>query len=141
MEGTEGTEAPNVRTLLEASGVPVFSIWTNTTVELERLQRNVGSWRVPSLSRIRGTRLGKLDFKYFSGMETDPATRMEDQFDAILYLGPVSAITFATVSAELCADIAYTKMRLTRLALERSGDDLAEFRAQCAAKGHPLAGE
>ena len=81
MEGTEGTEAPNVRTLLEASGVPVFSIWTNTTVELERLQRNVGSWRVPSLSRIRGTRLGKLDFKYFSGMETDPATRMEDQFD------------------------------------------------------------
>jgi hypothetical protein len=137
-KGTEGAEPPNVLTLLESSGLRVFSIWTNTTVQLERLQRSVENWHAPSLTRVRGTRLGQLDFKYFAGMETAPATTMADQFDAILYLGPVSAITFATVSSELCADTTYTTMRLTRLALQPSDNDLAEFRTQCAANGHPL---
>jgi hypothetical protein len=34
---------------------------------------------------LRGTKLGALDFKHFAGIETDPPTRMEEQYDAVLY--------------------------------------------------------
>jgi len=33
--------------------------------------------------------LGQLNSKYFTGLETDPPTKMEEQYDAVLYLGPV----------------------------------------------------
>ena len=42
---------------------------------------------------------------------------MEDQFDALLYLGPPSATTFARPSAALCGDSAYLAKRVARLAL------------------------
>lgn len=60
---------------------------------------------------------------------------MEEQFDAVLYLGPVSSITMSEVSAALCADAEYTKMRLARLALLAGGPagaDVVEFKRQCA---------
>jgi len=104
-------------------------------VQLERLQNDIGTWPIPSLTIIRGTRLGALDFKYFAGMETDPPTRMEEQYDAVLYLGPVSSITFAELPAALCADAEYTKMRLERMALGTggpNGPDVVEFNRQCA---------
>jgi hypothetical protein len=114
----------------------VLTVWTNTTVELEKLQRDVPSWPVPSLALVRGTRLGKLDFKYYAGMETDPPTQMEDQYDAILHLGPVSSITFSKlVAPALCADAEYTGMRLTRLALQPgglAGHDAVEFKKFCS---------
>jgi hypothetical protein len=130
----KGTDAgsSNVLTLLEAGGTRVFSIWTNTTVQLERLQRGIASWPAPSLTLMRGTRLGTLDFKYFAGMETDPPSRMEDQFDAILYLGPVSSITVSRLSNTLCVDDDYVKMRQARMAFGPGGEDLAGFRRQCA---------
>jgi hypothetical protein len=131
----KGTAAPgssNVLTLLEAGGTRVFSIWTNTTVQLERLQRDIASWPAPSLTLMRGTALGTLDFKYFSGMETDPPSTMEEQFDAVLYLGPVSALTWSKLSPALCSDTEYTKMRLARMALGPPGQDIAEFRKGCA---------
>ena len=45
--------------------------------------------------------------------------RMQDQFDAVLYLGPPSSITIrrSEIAPSLCADAAYMKMRLSRLAL------------------------
>lgn len=78
---------PTLLNRIEQEGVRAFAIWTNTTVQLERMQRDVASWAIPSLTIVRGTKLGRLNFKYFSGMETDPPTTMEEQFDAVLYLG------------------------------------------------------
>jgi hypothetical protein len=130
LRGMEGP-APTLLNLIEATGVSVFSIWTNTTVQLERMQRDVASWPVPSLTVVRGTRLGTLDFKYFGGVETAPPSRMEEQFDAVLYLGPVSSITFSELPAALCADDDYTRMRLARVSFAPSGVDVAEFRKQC----------
>jgi hypothetical protein len=133
-----GTGGPAPLTLLnriEAEGTRAFSIWANTTVELERLQKDIATWPIPSLTSVRGTKLGTLDFKYFSGMETDPPTRMEDQYDAVLYLGPVSSITFSELPAALCTDADYTKMRLARMALGTggpTGPDVVEFNRQCA---------
>jgi hypothetical protein len=42
---------------------------------------------------------------------------MEDQVDAVLYLGSPSEITFRALSPALCADADYVKMRLARFAL------------------------
>jgi len=129
-QGMEGP-APTLLNVIETAGARVFSIWTNTTVELERMQPDIASWPVPSLTVVRGTRLGTLDFKYFGGLETEPPSRMEEQFDAVLYLGPVSSITFSQLPVALCADQDYTRMRLARMSFAPSGVDLAEFRKQC----------
>ena len=70
--GTDGPAPPTLLNRIEAEGTRAFAIWTNTTVELERLQEDIATWPVPSLTIVRGTRLGALDFKHFAGMETDP---------------------------------------------------------------------
>jgi len=41
---------------------------------------------------------------------------MEDQFDAVLYLGPLSRITFARAGSWPCTDPAFAE-RLRRIAL------------------------
>ena len=131
-EGNHDTLAALIERI---GGTRVLTVWTNTTVELEKLQRDVRSWPVPSLALVRGTRLGKLNFKFYAGMETDPPTQMEDQYDAVLHLGPVSSITFSKlVAPALCADAEYTRMRLTRLALQPgglAGHDAVEFKNFC----------
>lgn len=130
----EGPARPTLLNSIESEGIKVFSIWGNTTVELERMQRSVASWPVPSLTVVRGTRLGTVDFKYFAGMETAPPTRMEEQFDAVLYLGPVASITMSELSPSLCADAGYVRMRLGRLALGiggLAGRDAIEFTKFC----------
>jgi hypothetical protein len=126
---------PTLLNQIEELGTTAFSIWTNTTVELERMQPDIASWPIPSLTKVRGTRLGGLDFKYFAGMATDPPTRMENQFDAVLYLGPVSAITQSLLSPSLCADADYTTMRLARMALEPAGPagaNIDVFKKECS---------
>jgi hypothetical protein len=45
--------------------------------------------------------------------------RMEDQFDAVLYLGPASTMTNVTVPAEWCQDADFVARHLQRLT--RSG--------------------
>lgn len=42
---------------------------------------------------------------------------MEEQLDAIVYLGPPSAMTRSRLSAGICADSAYVTARLGRMAL------------------------
>jgi hypothetical protein len=39
---------------------------------------------------------------------------MQDQFDAILYVGPLSSITIAPLAQTLCTDAAYIAMRAMR---------------------------
>jgi hypothetical protein len=109
----------------------VFSIWTSTLTDLQAVQPSVSSWLNPSLTILRGTLLGAQDFTvYFpfpvyrfdkSGkMVAQKPTRhlrMEEQFDAILYFGPKSSITYSSLSPELCRDQAYRKMREARIEL------------------------
>jgi hypothetical protein len=128
--GSLGRNDRNVLNLIERQGIRVFSIWTNTTVDMEFMQRDIRSWTFPSLTIVRGTRLGKLDFKYFSGMDFEPPMTMEQQFDSVLYLGPVKSITISAAPRALCADPGYVKMRLTRLAVgPEAGVDM--FKQEC----------
>lgn len=104
-----------------APAIKVFSIWTNTAADLRTLQSDVSGWPKPSLTTIHGTALGAADFTSYYRFESDRVVsqggnfvpiprdqwrtlRMEDQVDAVLYLGSPSEISFRALSPALCAD-------------------------------------
>ena len=122
----ELVEDPNVHTLvqqLEREGdARVFTVWPTAGVDLPELQPDVASWRAPSLALVRGTVLGAADFTAFYPAEVPrrvtirdgrivPIPReqwrslsAEEQFDAVLYLGPPSGMTRSLLSPALCRD-------------------------------------
>ncbi|BCH56791.1 hypothetical protein ACQZ61_23840 [Agrobacterium vitis] len=121
----------SIVSLLEAQGANVYSVWTPVFVDLTTLQSDMCSWHTPSLVPIRGTPLGEASFRsyYPHAMLTkqrdaivkihvDPerSPLMEEQFDAILYLGPPSDLSWSEVSPALAADPEYIKMRSERCA-------------------------
>jgi hypothetical protein len=59
--------------------------------------------------------------------------------DAVLYLGPPSAMTFSRLPASLCSDARYVEMRLERVRLTGIVDEESrmreELKGECAA--HP----
>jgi len=91
-----------------------FTILPETRRDLSALQPDVASWPIPSLAVLRGTVLGSTIW--------DPgpqrrAVRTEEQFDAILYLGPPSSMTASKLAPALCSDRVYMEMRIWRLGL------------------------
>jgi hypothetical protein len=142
-------QAQTVVSLLERDhAARVFNIWTlNRSVELpERTE----SWRVPSLALLRGTTLGASDFAvYDRGLgggsrfgvkagqlaaiprEEWKVMRMEEQFDAFLYLGPPAAMTTTSVPASLCKDADFVKHRIDRLTRFGPAVEVQSFRKAC----------
>ena len=57
--------AQTIVSLLESSGVDVFTVWGNTRADLETLQASIASWPRPSLTIVRGNVLGAADFQFF----------------------------------------------------------------------------
>jgi hypothetical protein len=142
--------AQTIVSLLEGAGVKAFTVWGNSRADLEQLQPEIAAWPRPSLALLRGTRLGTADFEFFYGLpmlrmavkEGKPSPlpreewrtlRMEDQFDAVLYLGPPATMTTAEMPASLCADSGYMKMRLGRLDAEGPKFEADRLRKYCAA--------
>jgi hypothetical protein len=142
-------QAQTVVSLLERDhDARIFNIWTlNRTVELpERTE----SWRVPSLALLRGTTLGARDFAAYDRpaeetrlgvkagqlvripREEWKVMRMEDQFDALLYLGPPAAMTTTPVPASLCKDADFVKRRIDRLTRFGPPVEVENFRKACA---------
>ena len=86
-------------TLLERNArAKVFNIWSAVT-SLGPIQDDGNSWPVPSLALVRDTPLGTANFvSYFPATVFDipPDLRvpMQDQFDAVLYLGQTVSWTF-----------------------------------------------
>lgn len=119
--------------LLEKSGARVFSIRTSTN-NLADLQPDIASWTPPKLALIAGTPLGQASFLFYypddvyirrpdntwEQVKADPkrSPRMQDQFDAVLYVGPKSSITYSKVSKAMCADQEYMQMRLGRMKIQ-----------------------
>lgn len=128
----------------------VFSIWTADSADLAKIQGDVANWRIPSLALFRGTALGAADFTAYYPYETPRfdigkgngaqvprdqwrSMRMEDQFDAVLYLGPQSALTNARLAPTLCRDTDYVEMRARRMTLASVPQAQAEqFKQNCA---------
>jgi hypothetical protein len=150
-------EATIVSLLERVPAIKVFSIWTSERdADLGTLQANTTSWPRPSLAIVRGTLLGAADFTFYWPYGGDRVVvrdgtrtviprdqwrvrRMEDQFDAILYLGPPSSITIAQLPRALCADASYMAMRLHRLTLMPGGQgQIDTLKSYCAAQNSQL---
>ena len=93
------TASLSLVTLLERNaGVKVFTIWSAVKA-LGSIQDGADAWPVPSLALVRGTPLGVSDFfSYFPptifDIPPDLRVPMQDQFDAVLYLGQTVTWTF-----------------------------------------------
>jgi len=125
---------PFVGILARAGAPRVFTIST-APVDIMDLSKliDVQAWPVPGFALLHGTTLGGMDFAAFApasgryvmrdGKRIDiPREQwrvipMEEQFDALLYLGPRSGFSQSRISAALCADPSYLPMRLARMAL------------------------
>jgi hypothetical protein len=110
----------------------VFTIWQFDD-GLAAAQGDVPSWPAPSIAQVRGTRIGAADvtvlmpsrrrMSFRAGVTVPiPETewrplRVEDQMDAVLYLGPRSTMTESQPSAKSCAEPGYLDERLRRIAL------------------------
>jgi len=142
-------QAQTVVSLLERdTGTQVFNVWTWVDREVDLAELN--SWRIPALAVIKGTTLGGRDFATYArallggnrfAVRKDalvPITReqwqaltMEEQFDAVLYLGPPSTMTYVDIPPALCRDAAFVSERLRRLALAAPPPELASFKKAC----------
>jgi hypothetical protein len=150
-------QAQTVVSLLERdAGARVFNIWTLLDRNAE-LPEGVASWRVPSLAIMQGTTLGSVDFgRYFRGLgdgtrfavrnvgaaaatyqlvplsrDEWKTMRMEDQFNALLYLGAPSSMTDAPMPVALCHDARFVKTRLERLTLFAPPFEVDNFKRAC----------
>ena len=127
-------QAQTMTSLLEAAGIRPFVILADAGKGAVELQPNLASWPPMSLTLVRGTVLGAADFTVFNGDNDRFAVRgvddfvkipkaqykpmrMEDQTDAILWMGVTRPPTPVLLSKETCEDPAYLPMRLKRIAL------------------------
>jgi len=143
-------QAQTVASLVERdAGVRIFNVWTLFNMNAE-LADSIASWHVPSLAIMKGTTLGARDFGvYDRGLgdgtrfavrngqlvplprEQWTMLRMEDQFDALLYLGPPASLTYGTIPAELCHDSRFVETRLQRLARFAPPVEVENFKRGC----------
>lgn len=130
---------PLVDRLGDNPAAKIFSIYSEISTDLAAIQPDIASWTAPKLVLLKGTTLGATDFEVYAtagmggsrpnrwaqrgGQRIDipkeqwRPRRMDEQFDAILYLGPRSAMTRSRLSPAICADSAYITTRLGRMAL------------------------
>ena len=116
----------------QATGTRAFIVWRDAGVA--DIQSDAQMWKPPVIALIKGTTLGTADFGQYFAQNNDRLAirdgkitpipksewrqlKAEEQFDAVLYLGPPSSIVMSMWTPELCADQAYMKMRIERIAL------------------------
>jgi hypothetical protein len=111
-----GFQADSLTNLIERGGTRMVTISTQYG-GLIKIQPSVASWKTPSFAMIRDTTIGRKFYAQFYPMPPAPgwnSALMQDQFDAVLYLGPKPP-TMTLIPRSLCLDAAYMKMRLARL--------------------------
>lgn len=143
-------QAQTVVSLLERDhAARIFNVWTLLDRNVE-IPEGIMSWRVPSMALLRGTTLGARDFGLYSrglgdgsrfgvkGGQLMPVPRdewkvmrMEEQFDALLYLGPPVSMTTAPLPSALCQDGDFVKRRLERLSRFGPPVEVQNFKKAC----------
>ena len=109
-----GPAAGIVDRLEREDSLHVFTVVPEVRRDLTTLDSAASGWPVPSLVVLRGTSLGAAHWT-MPGNRITPM--LQDQANAILFLGRPSTMTMAKLSPALCADSSYMAMRLGRLAL------------------------
>jgi hypothetical protein len=110
-----------IETVEKDGGIKAFVVLTHPHASLGVLHTSPDSWPVPSIALTRGSTL-------------------ENQVDAILYLGPVSGKRESHLSAALCSDAAYREMRTRRMALAGNPRAAEQLATECAMAQQPVAG-
>jgi hypothetical protein len=141
-------ESQTIVSLLERDArASIFNVWTLLDTRVAP-PADVASWPAPRLAILQGTTLGALDFgAYTAGVggrvaitngrfvpiprEDWKAMRMEDQFNALLYLGPPSSMTQASIPAEQCRDQEFVRRRLQRLTRGVPPVEIDNFKKAC----------
>ena len=120
-------QSQTIVSLLERDAAArVFNVWS--LFEADRMPAEVDQWPIPALAVLRGTTLGAADFATLafipnrfgiSGGRIGPVPRaewrqlaMQEQFDAVLYLGPPASWTTPPPPSARCADSSYVAMRV-----------------------------
>jgi hypothetical protein len=122
---------------LEKAGLArVFSVHVDTRLDMAATQPDIATWPQPGLVMLRGTSLG---VSVEPGPNRKPV-QMQEQFDAILYLGPLATMTMAQLAPALCGDGGYITMRSQRLMLLPPPSDAPfnpadRLKARCAFPG------
>jgi hypothetical protein len=111
----QNLQGPNLIEHVEKDGgIKAFVVLTHPHASLDVLRANPESWPVPSIALTRGS-------------------SVENQVDAILYLGPPSGKRKSQLSAALCSDAAYREMRTRRMALDGNERAAEQLEKECAA--------
>ena len=116
----------------QATPQRVFTVWRQDDA-LAGVQRDLPTWPRPSLALVRGTALGAADIAAlpaslgrvsFQNGVMAPVPKdqwrtlaIEDQLDAVLYLGPAAETTEVAVPPRACAEPGFEAERLRRIAL------------------------
>jgi hypothetical protein len=113
-------QGPNLIEWVEKSaGAIAFVVLSHPVASVEAAGVNPESLTPPALVRTAGSSL-------------------ENQFDAVLYLGPASGRRPSRLSRELCADPGYREMRARRMTLAGNGRAAEALARECAAaQGKP----
>ena len=129
----EDWRAQTIVSLIEgATPARVYSIWRMDD-QLRGIQPDISSWPTPSLVAVRDTSLGAADVTAIPPARTRMAFQngamapvpmdqwrplaIEEQLDAVLYLGPSAKMTEVAVPARACAGPGFLDERLRRIAL------------------------
>ena len=141
-------QAQTIVSLLERdTRARVFNVWTVVDRSMAP-PGELASWPAPRLAVLHGTTLGAMDFGTFSqglggrvtvtdqGFVAVPKEdwkpmRMEDQFNALLSLGPPSSMTYATIPVEYCRDKEFVARRLQRMARGVPPFEIENFKKAC----------
>lgn len=116
--------------------------------EFAELQPDIATWPIPSLSVISGTRLGatpepsigiaRASILSDGGLAMLPRTqwhtrRLDEQMDAVLYLGSLTTITNSPISRRRCADTSFIETQIARMSLARVPQpEIDNLREMCA---------
>ncbi len=110
----QSLQGPNLIEHVEQDGgIKAFVVLTHPHASLDVLHANPESWPVPSIALTRGS-------------------NVENQVDAILYLGPLSGKRKSELSAAVCSDAAYREMRVRRMALVGNAMAAEQLANECA---------
>lgn len=131
--------AASLISLLEDAGTRVFNV--GLAPDLATAYPYAASWPVPSMVLTHGTEIGAEPIAY-DGPRVSVQTgqmvpvpreqwrsmRTDEQFNALLYIGPRASWSHAMVSPALCSDPEYVAMRTARMALvEWKSDRLEDY--------------
>jgi hypothetical protein len=123
--------AQTIVSLLEDFGTRAFVVRTAGDSQTPAEGFGIDSWPVPSFALVQGTTLGA------SNEPSSPMSRMmiregrlvpvpreeylalplQEQMDAILYLGPASGVRTVPMPPTICSDRAYIQVRLQRMTI------------------------